>query len=299
MRTAQDQLIERLAPGAEPFELELSETGDFILTVGPDGTKQWWVCLEGDAGYYRHALGVFPEMDTAAAYAAYQETKRLAAAASAPAGATPGHFGAASARAPGRGPGGWLERHWRPIGLSGLALLVATVAIGVGQRGLDNPGPAEDQTVSEGEASSSEPAGQSTEAGASDRLASPGDDVEPPPLPDHPIRRVWFADERRDGRPVNEIGPLVRYRPQPRTVYFVSELQGMAGHSVVHRWMHAGEERARYRFGPLAEPAPLLDSEQTLTEADLGRWVVEVRAAGEVLAKRPLNYLRPPAARGD
>ncbi len=78
-------------------------------------------------------------------------------------------------------------------------------------------------------------------------------------------------------------------------IYFFSDLRGLDGRSVTHRWIHGGETKAEVVF-EVRGPRWRVWSSKELLEDWLGDWTVEiVTDEGEVIAAETFTYSAPGA----
>ena len=101
------------------------------------------------------------------------------------------------------------------------------------------------------------------------------------------VARSAFATEIRDREPVDPISTL----PADQSlVFFFTELVGLEGETIVHRWEHDGEIQAEVRF-EVRGPRWRVYSSKQLLPAWTGEWKVRVlRASGEVLHEDAFAY---------
>lgn len=75
-----------------------------------------------------------------------------------------------------------------------------------------------------------------------------------------------------------------------RRVYFFSDLRGLAGTTVTHRWSHAGTPQAEVKFA-VGGPRWRVWSSKELSQDRLGDWTVEiVTDEGETIASETFTY---------
>ncbi len=106
--------------------------------------------------------------------------------------------------------------------------------------------------------------------------------------------RAQFAWGIKDKEPTGEIGSPAILRPSDSvTLYFFSELEGMNGQSVSHRWSHDGRVALIKEFEIRGENWRVFSSKQLNTKL-LGEWKVTVRdSRGQDLGEFVLNVLKP------
>ncbi len=102
------------------------------------------------------------------------------------------------------------------------------------------------------------------------------------------VARATFAQSVEDREPVDKIEKLTNDNSK---VYFFTELRGMKGQSVTHRWEHAGEPRAAVTFNVGANRWRVWSSKNLQPEWT-GTWTVTVvDEEGNVLEEKNLNYV--------
>lgn len=90
--------------------------------------------------------------------------------------------------------------------------------------------------------------------------------------PRDPVARSQFTRAIRDHEPV---GNVVTLPNSVDHVYYFSEIRGMTGKTIVHRWMYRGKVMAEVRF-KIGGPRWRVYSRKTLDPKQLGRWTVVV-----------------------
>ena len=110
---------------------------------------------------------------------------------------------------------------------------------------------------------------------------------------ERPSALAQFTTAIEDREPVDQ----VTFVPTDvRKIFFFSELRGLAGQTVAHRWIHDGETMAEVRF-EVRGPRWRIWSSKELLPDWIGDWTVEiVTAEGEVLAAETFTYSPPPDA---
>lgn len=111
------------------------------------------------------------------------------------------------------------------------------------------------------------------------------------------IARAAFATAILDREPVDSIDRLANDRER---VFFFTEVSGLEGRRLVHRWKFEGEVMAEVAFD-IGGPRWRVFSSKALLPGWLGHWeVVVVDEAGEVMDRRHFEYVAaevaPPAA---
>ncbi len=119
-------------------------------------------------------------------------------------------------------------------------------------------------------------------AGAADRVPPKGR-----------VSRAQFTTAIRDREPVDDL--VVLEAPEDH-IYYFSELRGLKGHHVVHRWIHDGRVLAEVGFDVKGDRWRVF-SRKTLLPDQTGRWTVEVvDQSGWPLRASQFEYRRAPAA---
>ncbi len=108
-----------------------------------------------------------------------------------------------------------------------------------------------------------------------------------PAAPVGKVDRAQFTTAIRDREPVDEIHTLTG---TARRVYFFTELRGMTGAMVIHRWIHDGRVMASVPF-QIHGPRWRVWSSKRLAPRWAGIWTVQVlNGAGKVLDRAQLRY---------
>ncbi len=115
-----------------------------------------------------------------------------------------------------------------------------------------------------------------------------------PPVPPGAVARAVFTSEVVDREPTDELDQLTTDYGR---VYFFTELVGVEGYTLTHRWQYGGEVIAEVPF-EIGGPRWRVYSSKDLLPGWIGEWTVTVvDASGNVLAQHTLEYLQPvPAA---
>ncbi len=99
--------------------------------------------------------------------------------------------------------------------------------------------------------------------------------------------RTGFTSAINDREPVDSLSSLSN---EHRQVYFFSELHGLNGQSVIHRWQHNGQVMAEIKFEVGANRWRVWSSKNLLPEWT-GEWRVSViDGAGNTLGESTLDY---------
>lgn len=101
------------------------------------------------------------------------------------------------------------------------------------------------------------------------------------------VARSIVTTEVVDREPVNDLGMIPA---SEETVLFYTELRNMQGQTVVHRWMHGGEQMAEVTFN-VKGPRWRVWSSKKMVPEWVGNWTVQVvDAAGQVVAEKSFTY---------
>lgn len=99
-----------------------------------------------------------------------------------------------------------------------------------------------------------------------------------------------FTTSIKDGKPADK---LKAFENTVRTVYFFTELEGLKGKTVTHRWKYAGRVMATASIDVNSDPQPAWSSNK-LEPNWTGFWVVEVvDTDGQVIAVNSFTYNHP------
>jgi len=114
---------------------------------------------------------------------------------------------------------------------------------------------------------------------------------------DDGVARSVFTTGIQDREPVDQVGQLSNDHTQ---IYFFTEIQGMNGHTITHRWEQGGEVRAEVTFNVGGDRWRVWSS-KILEPSWLGEWQVSVvDEGGNVLAQESFAYIpageQPPVA---
>lgn len=92
------------------------------------------------------------------------------------------------------------------------------------------------------------------------------------PVPDARVARAIFTTGIQDREPVDELAQLDASSPE---VYFFTELRGLEGRTVSHRWEYEGRVVAEVPFA-IGGPRWRVFSNKTLSPELVGKWTVVV-----------------------
>ncbi|MBN2000638.1 DUF2914 domain-containing protein, partial [candidate division KSB1 bacterium] len=107
------------------------------------------------------------------------------------------------------------------------------------------------------------------------------------------ISRSVFTTNVINNEPVDDLENITT---DTRTVYYFTELRGMNGQTVTHRWLYGGEIVAEKVFAVQGNRDRIYSS-KTLTSEWLGTWTVEVRDSGGNLLQQDFFVYQQPVAR--
>jgi len=155
-------------------------------------------------------------------------------------------------------------------GAVALALLLAGPAAG-------------DSHASAGEATGEAEAMPSEGAGA-----AAAEEEAPPTLPADAVRRAQFTSGVEEREPVDSLQQVSDDRAR---LLFFTELRGLDGRTVTHRWEHAGDVVAEVPF-EVDGPRWRVWSSKDLDEGALGSWAVTVvDESGRELLRREIDVV--------
>jgi hypothetical protein len=112
----------------------------------------------------------------------------------------------------------------------------------------------------------------------------PSPPKDPPTTADERVRRAQFTTGMRSREPVDELGNDFRIWPvEPERLYFFTELRGLAGNSITHKWLRDGALVATVNF-EVGGPRWRVYSSKLITGSMTGQWSVRVEdGAGNLL----------------
>lgn len=107
------------------------------------------------------------------------------------------------------------------------------------------------------------------------------------------ISRAAFTSTIEGREPVEQLKELANDKT---AIYFFTEITGMSGHTITHRWEFGGEHKFEMSFSVGADRWRVW-SNKTLAPEMTGEWkVVVVDEAGTELRTETLNYVAASAA---
>ena len=102
------------------------------------------------------------------------------------------------------------------------------------------------------------------------------------------VARAIFTSGIENKEPVDELGQLTA---DSSKIYFFTEIRGMEGHTISHRWEQGGEVRAEVSF-EVGGNRWRVWSSKNLMASWLGEWTVSVLdIGGNVLAQESFAYV--------
>lgn len=116
--------------------------------------------------------------------------------------------------------------------------------------------------------------------------------AEKPPAPAGSVARAQFARDVVDREPTNAIESLPNDQDR---IFFFTELHGLQGQEVTHRWEFDGEVKAEVAHD-VRGPRWRVFSSKALDSSWLGTWTVSVvDAHGNLVAKKSFDYVEAAA----
>ena len=101
------------------------------------------------------------------------------------------------------------------------------------------------------------------------------------------VARAQFTTNVIDREPVDDITELSNDSDK---LFFFSELRGMTGQVVIHRWEYNGKVLAEVSFD-IGGPRWRVYSSKNLLPSQVGEWKVSVvDGAGDVITEKTFNY---------
>lgn len=95
------------------------------------------------------------------------------------------------------------------------------------------------------------------------------------------VNRAQFTSAVEQREPADELSGVLT--PVPEKLYFFTDLRGMSGHKITHRWEHAGQVEAEISFHVGGDRWRVWSSKNLIPEL-AGEWQVTVLDdAGQVL----------------
>ncbi|ETI61379.1 DUF2914 domain-containing protein [Marinomonas profundimaris] len=105
------------------------------------------------------------------------------------------------------------------------------------------------------------------------------------------VARAQFSTDVIDREPIDNIGPVVKVEYGGiQRVYFFTDLRGMSGSQVIHRWKLDGEEQADVSFDIGGDRWRVWSSKRLLPGFD-GKWSVDIVQDGAVMETHSFDYV--------
>jgi hypothetical protein len=98
------------------------------------------------------------------------------------------------------------------------------------------------------------------------------------------VRRALLTDGIDGNEPVNTLQGTIGIDPgNLRTVFFFTELRGLGGERIIHRWRHMGTTIAEVPFNVRADGRWRVYSSKRISADQSGSWTVEVVSSDDVV----------------
>jgi hypothetical protein len=105
-----------------------------------------------------------------------------------------------------------------------------------------------------------------------------------------PLAAAQFTTAVENREPIDQVTFV---STEVQKIFFFSELRGLAGRRITHRWLYAGETMAEVSFD-VEGPRWRVWSSKDLLPDWLGDWTVEILTDdGEVIAAETFTYTAP------
>jgi len=102
------------------------------------------------------------------------------------------------------------------------------------------------------------------------------------------IARSAFTNGVENREPIDKIGQLSNDKEK---IYFFTEIKGMSGKTITHRWEHAGDVKAEVSF-QVGSDRWRVWSSKNLQPQWVGEWIVTViDESGNTLAEESMAYV--------
>ncbi len=189
-------------------------------------------------------------------------------------------------------------RHWM-LALLGLCLVPQVYAekaqlkelrqaVDQAQRSLDGTASRLTLLVAEYDAGRYDAPGDSAQSASPATAEVAPQEAAAPLPPDAEVSRHQFTSDVVVREPVDRIE---RVSPSVGRVFYFTELRGMEGHRITHRWLHQGEVMAEVSF-EVHGPRWRVKSSKNLQPEWQGEWMVEVvDEQGRILARDRLQVV--------
>jgi len=87
-------------------------------------------------------------------------------------------------------------------------------------------------------------------------------------------------------------GRITELTNDKQFIYYFTELKGLMGQSVIHRWLFNGQVMNEFKFN-VGSPRWRVWSNRTLPANNLGRWEVQVvNELGQIILSEGFNYIQ-------
>jgi len=109
------------------------------------------------------------------------------------------------------------------------------------------------------------------------------------------VKRAIFTTKMKKREPTNNISELLNNQQK---IHFFTDLRGMEGQKIKHRWIYKGKVRAEVEFKVKGSRWRVYSS-KSLKRGWLGKWTVAtVDRRGRTLARKSFVYVRDPGIFG-
>ena len=110
------------------------------------------------------------------------------------------------------------------------------------------------------------------------------------------VARSVITSAIEEKEPVDQISEM---GTDSSKIYFFTEIRGMEGHAITHRWEQGGEIRAEVKFDVGGNRWRVWSS-KNLLDSWLGEWTVSViDEGGNTMAQEKFNYIEAVAGESD
>lgn len=107
------------------------------------------------------------------------------------------------------------------------------------------------------------------------------------------VARAVFTSAIEEREPVDQISELTNASDR---IYFFTEIRGMEGHTITHRWEQGGEVRAEVTFNVSGSRWRVWSSKK-LQDSWLGEWTVSVvDDGGNTMSQEKFSYIEAPVS---
>jgi Protein of unknown function (DUF2914) len=107
------------------------------------------------------------------------------------------------------------------------------------------------------------------------------------------VSRSAITSAIEEKEPVDQVIELTNDKTK---IFFFTEIRGMEGHTITHRWQHGDNVQADVKF-EIGGNRWRVWSSKNLNESLLGEWTVLVMDAGEnIMSQQVFNYIEAPAS---